>query len=54
MSVPILFDSSRDVILDRFRGRIDRGDRTNLTREERENLAGLLRQAGSAESAGQG
>jgi len=42
MSVAIPFDVARKEILDRYQPRIDRGDRTRLTREERDNLALLL------------
>jgi Telomere resolvase len=42
MSATTQFDLSRDQILDRYHLRIDRGERTKLTREERDNLALLL------------
>jgi integrase len=42
MSLATQFDLARQEILDRYQGRIDRGERTKLTREERENLALLL------------
>jgi integrase len=42
MSLAAQFDLTRDEILDRYQGRIERGERTKLTREERENLALIL------------
>lgn len=42
MSSAIQFDLARQEILDHYQGRIDRGDRNKLTREERDNLALLL------------
>jgi hypothetical protein len=42
MSLATQFDLTRDEILDRYQGRIEWGDRTKLTREERDNLALLL------------
>ena len=42
MSVANQFDLARAEILDRYILRINNGNRTKLTREERENLAGLL------------
>jgi hypothetical protein len=42
MSLATQFDQTREAITERYRRRLEQGDRTKLTRDERETLTVLL------------